>query len=119
MKREFHEGDVVRVRQWDDMEMEFGLSDYGSIACLFTFTDQMKCFCGFECVIAKILSDRRIHFDSESIVPTDESHAYLTGNMRHFSWSADMLEPVDSSFSSEDVSSDELFSILESQLGGD
>ena len=40
-------GDKVTIRQWDDMESEFGLDEYGDIkvpkAC---FTEPMRKYCG-------------------------------------------------------------------------
>ena len=36
-------GDKVRVREWDDMEKEFGLDEYGGIVvCGFSFDINMK-----------------------------------------------------------------------------
>lgn len=39
-------GDWVRVRQWDDMEAEYGLDESGNIPTPFTFVDTMRNFCG-------------------------------------------------------------------------
>lgn len=41
-------GDVVRIREWDDMENEFGLDDDGAIKCSGSFVISMKEFCGRE-----------------------------------------------------------------------
>ena len=46
MKREFHVGDKCRIRQWDDMQAEFGLNSYGNINCQFTFIKDMSSLCG-------------------------------------------------------------------------
>lgn len=39
-------GDWVRIRQWDDMEAEYGMDVYGNILVPLTFTDTMREFCG-------------------------------------------------------------------------
>lgn len=39
-------GDRVTIRQWDDMESEFGLTEWGSIAAPESFTLNMKKYCG-------------------------------------------------------------------------
>ena len=43
----YNVGDKVTIRQWDDMESEFGLDEYGGIkvpkAC---FTEPMRKYCG-------------------------------------------------------------------------
>lgn len=44
----FKVGDVVVVRDWDDMESEFGLYKSGNIKVPFSFTDTMRPLCGRE-----------------------------------------------------------------------
>ena len=39
-------GDWVRIRQWDDMEAEYGLDEYGNILVPLIFIDRMRKFCG-------------------------------------------------------------------------
>lgn len=58
MKREYEVGDFVTIRQWDDMENEFGLKPNGSIDCPCSFTPEMKELCGKTFVISDI---SRIH----------------------------------------------------------
>lgn len=62
MKREFHAGDVVRIRDWDDMEAEFGLNSWGNINCRFTFTDEMSAYCGEVYTIEYIDEREFVHF---------------------------------------------------------
>lgn len=38
--------DEVTIRQWDDMESEFGLNRWGKIAVPESFTEEMKRYCG-------------------------------------------------------------------------
>lgn len=47
-------GDLVAIRDWDDMEEEFGLNEYESIKCEFNFTEAMRSLCGREFTITKI-----------------------------------------------------------------
>lgn len=39
-------GDKVTIRQWEDMESEFGLNEYGNIKVPKCFTKSMKQYCG-------------------------------------------------------------------------
>lgn len=39
-------GDKVTIRQWEDMESEFGLNEYGEIKVPKCFTEPMKQYCG-------------------------------------------------------------------------
>ena len=45
-KEEFKVGDMVVIRDWDDMEKEFGLNCLGNIKCKCSFTTEMKKLCG-------------------------------------------------------------------------
>lgn len=51
----FQPGDRVRVRQWDDMEREYGRSGPGdSINVPFFFVESMKQYCGVEFVVTDV-----------------------------------------------------------------
>lgn len=58
MKNKFKVGDRVRIRQWDDMVKEFGLTVDGHIpftkTCSTTFMDDMKYLCGRTATITSI-----------------------------------------------------------------
>lgn len=41
----YNVGDKVTIRQWDDMESEFGLDEYGGIKVPKAFTESMKQYC--------------------------------------------------------------------------
>lgn len=85
----FSVGDCVRIRTWDDMKMEFGLTSYGAIDCKFTFTNSMKVLCGREFTITEILSDGNI-----------KGHDFGT----KYWISRDMLEhAVETVFDTEDI----------------
>jgi hypothetical protein len=76
LNREFKVGDRVRIRQWDDMEKEFGLDCLGRIQCLYKFTEGMKRLCGREITI-EVLNDKGIQ------------------RVDGFAISTDMLEPIE------------------------
>lgn len=47
-------GDWVRIRQWDDMEAEYGLDRYGRIMIPLKFANGMRGFCGHWGKITKV-----------------------------------------------------------------
>lgn len=74
------EGNLVKVRRWDDMIKEFGVSFDGStINCFLKFTENMKKYCG---------ENLRINKDMEKDFSFHEVF-YYEGHL----FSADMLEP--------------------------
>lgn len=77
-------GDKVRVREWDDMANEYGMSDDGDILTPnFHFIESMKKFCGMPVVIVECDEDENYYsiledvtdcaFTDEMLVPVDES----------------------------------------------
>ena len=54
MKKQFEVGDRVRIRQWDDMEREFGRDWFRNIKVYCSFTQAMKHLCGREATIEEI-----------------------------------------------------------------
>lgn len=82
MKHEFEAGDRVRIRQWDDMEKEFGINEFDSIDCKGCFTKDMKKICGKVGVLKKVYSNKEVEFFESYL---DESP---------WSFSTDMLEPA-------------------------
>lgn len=75
--RKFEVGDKLRIREWEDMKSEFGLKNGRDIDCLFTFTEEMKHFCGKDFTVRKVFCDR--------IYPEENTFG-------SYSFSADMLE---------------------------
>lgn len=51
------EGNIAKIRQWDDMEKEYELDCDGLIKCQCAFTDVMKGLCGEEVKITKTMED--------------------------------------------------------------
>ena len=64
-QREFNVGDVVVIRDWDDMEAEYGLDKTNDIPCRFTFTTDMKYLCGTEHVIRRIDDNKKLFFEDD------------------------------------------------------
>ena len=56
----FTVGELVRIRQWDDMEEEFGTRMSGSINCRYTFTEDMKPLCGKYAEIRDVRDDGKV-----------------------------------------------------------
>ena len=64
--REFNVGDVVVIRDWGDMEAEYGLKENGEdIACRFVFAEGMRYLCGTQHVIADISDTGKVSFEDD------------------------------------------------------
>ena len=59
-KPTFKVGELVRIRQWDDMVKEFGTRSTGSVNCKCYFTKRMKPLCGKYAEITKIRDDGKV-----------------------------------------------------------
>lgn len=81
--QDFYVGQRVRIRDWDDMEKEFGLDRWDSIACEFSFPEDMKYLCGCEATIDRIIETKVVLRD------------WTGGYYDVWDYSTDMLEPVD------------------------
>lgn len=99
---DIHIGDVLRIRQWDDMVDEFGLNSYGYIECSGVFATNMKYLCGKQFTVSSIeygtyYSDERVERNS----------------LGRMIWriTADMLEPSEED-SLEDITDEELIKLL-------
>lgn len=57
-------GDKVTIRQWEDMESEFGLNEYGEIKVPKCFTEPMKQYCGQTLSIVHVRRHAPPTFDS-------------------------------------------------------
>ena len=52
------EGNIIKIRQWDDMESEYGYSSLeNAIMCKYLFTDFMEELCGKEFKITKDMEE--------------------------------------------------------------
>lgn len=94
-------GDLVRIRQWDDMAREFGLNEYGSIKCDFSFIEAMKHLCGVSFIITSIENRKVYGLREANVTPSN------------FNISFDMIELFDEDYGDDDVDSDtELLSFI-------
>lgn len=59
---DYSPGEVVVIRDWEDMELEFGLNGHGSIPCDWTFVPDMRRFCGMRVTIASINGNGVVKF---------------------------------------------------------
>lgn len=95
-------GDELKIREWDDMVDEFGITSWGTIRCKNSFNEEMKYLCGSDFTVLKIIGDD--YFSVEKIERTRPDVDYW-----HIS--KDMLEPR----TEEDLyvaSDDELINLL-------
>jgi hypothetical protein len=60
----YNVGDKVTIRQWDDMESEFGLIESGEIKVPKFFTEPMKQYCGQTLPIVYVRHHVPPNFDS-------------------------------------------------------
>ena len=80
-EKDVYVGQRVRIRDWDDMEKEFGSDGLGDIRCPATFTKHMKYLCGKTATITGKGGDRvSLEFDEPQI--------------RNWSYSPAMIEPL-------------------------
>ena len=76
------EGNIIKIRQWDDMEEEYGLIGIGSINCECAFTDNMRNLCGSEIKI------------NEKMVEDFKKYKYFFADSKTYSISTDMIEYI-------------------------
>ena len=76
------EGNIIKIRQWDDMEEEYGLVGIGSINCECTFTNNMRSLCGSEIKI------------NEKMVEDFKKYKYFFADSKTYSISTDMIEYI-------------------------
>lgn len=79
MQREFKVGDHLRIRQWEDMEAEFGLNRSGDIPCEATFTQYMRKLCGREFHVDSKIHSR--YFDDTHKI---FSNWHISGDMLEY-----------------------------------
>ena len=76
------EGNIIKIRQWDDMEEEYGLIGIDSINCECAFTDNMRNLCGSEIKI------------NEKMVEDFKKYKYFFADSKTYSISTDMIESI-------------------------
>lgn len=80
----FKVGELVRIRQWDDMEKEFGTTVYDSVDCCYQFTHSMEPLCGKCAEIVGLDEDGGVRLEFFNCDDLDTRWGYST----------DMLEKV-------------------------
>ena len=80
---DIHIGDLLRVRDWADMQCEFGLVT-DVVDCHFGFTSEMQYLCGWVFDVKGIEQERIVPSDMNMLRKFDGGYWYL---------SADMLAP--------------------------
>lgn len=77
-------GKTYRIRQWEDMEKEFGLTAMGNIDCPpYCFVVEMNHLCGKRCLV-KDKKEGRIYIDIEGCPKSSE-----------WNYTANMIEPIE------------------------
>ena len=84
-KPTFKVGELVRIRQWDDMEKEFGTRSTGSVNCRCLFTVAMKPLCGKYAEIKDLRVDGIVFLRFFNCEKEDKCWSYST----------DMIEKVE------------------------
>lgn len=91
---DIHVGDILRIKDWDDMEAEFGLTRSGSIMCQCGFLPEMKYLCG------KVFTVKSIE---PGYLRSVEGYE-IYGLGRIWGVSSDMVEPLSFSVDTADES---------------
>lgn len=83
--KDIHIGDIVRVRQWDDMLNEFGVDEHKKIKSLARFSEQCKYLCGRQLTVMNIVG---VGLETRyfAIVDGEDNCTYV--------FSSDELEPL-------------------------
>lgn len=100
--REYNVGDIVTIRQWDDMMEEFGAEEYDGWLAIKTpvlFISDMRVFCGEKMRIISKLGTEDGHRGVWYYLETDD------GDNVSFMFDSDMFESSD--YSEEGVFFDE------------
>ena len=84
-KPKFKVGELVRIRQWDDMVKEFGTRSTGSVNCRCLFTVAMKPLCGKYAEIKDLRVDGIVFLRFFNCEKVDKCWSYST----------DMIEKVE------------------------
>ena len=85
------EGNIIKIRQWDDMEEEYGYSSLeNAIMCEHLFTDFMEELCGKEFKITKEMEEDYVRFEHFYI----DNHLDDAGTKDYIIISTDMIELI-------------------------
>ena len=85
------EGNIIKIRQWDDMKKEYGYSSFeGAILCKFLFNDFMEELCGKEFKITKEMEEDYVRFEHFDI----DNYLDDAGTKDYIIISTDMIESI-------------------------
>ena len=85
------EGNIIKIRQWDDMESEYGYSSLeNAIMCEHLFTDFMEELCGKEFKITKEMEEDYVRFKHFYI----DNYLDDAGTKDYIIISTDMIELI-------------------------
>ena len=85
------EGNIIKIRQWDDMKKEYGYSSLQeAIMCKHLFTDFMKELCGKEFKITKEMEEDYVRFEHFDI----DNYLDDAGTKDYIIISTDMIELI-------------------------
>ena len=85
------EGNIIKIRQWDDMEEEYGYSSLeNAIMCEHLFTDFMEELCGKEFKITKEMEEDYVRFEHFYI----DNYLDDAGTKDYIIISTDMIESI-------------------------
>lgn len=73
-------GDIVTIRQWEDMRQEFGPTRLGGLAVPFTFSSNMRSYCGRKYRIRKIENMQHRDYNRVFLEPLPDSDDYRRDN---------------------------------------
>lgn len=82
LKFHFNPGDHVVIKDWDEMEMEYGLDSYGSIKVRNTFVKDMKYLCGEEAIVRDVNSIGDVSLDFVKDLYKAQQWSYSTQMIR-------------------------------------
>lgn len=114
-EEDIHIGDRLRVRQWGDMELEFGRNASGSIRCMFGFTKEMRYLCGKPFTI-KTTEENPV-LGSETYLSEEREEFCPGAPGGRYKISADMLEPIDDPVEIIPFTDDEINLLLGIEVG--
>ena len=85
------EGNIIKIREWDDMEEEYGYSSLeNAIMCEHLFTDFMEELCGKEFKITKEMEEDYVRFEHFYI----DNYLDDAGTKDYIIISTDMIEYI-------------------------
>ena len=104
VERIFQVGDICKIREWDDMEQEFGLTEWGAIRTgSASFPNNMRYLCGKRFTVSGVPENGRSTYNSEEGVEgTPTGQWIITANMLEYAEDEE-IEDDSYVYSEEDI----------------